>query len=199
MAEPSADTWEQERLRLHHDVFHHHFYHFLGAPPGSESDSANMAALTERQLDHRRSLPSGLQTAVSNWPAIDAAHVALFQRAPAEAITTPEARLAKAALATAEKSDWPDDVRATVYSRAGAILEQERADAQSKIKAALVKPSALLNMLDKFIFALASPKPEISPYEARQLASEFLANCRELDRELSNLGRFLKSSTSGKK
>lgn len=179
-----SGDWEKRRSLLHHDDFHHRFYHFIA----SSAD-----ALAECLMTRAAPLPPSIQKAVTAWPGISGDIKQLFDRAPAEAGTDAETMLARLALNEIERPGFPEECAAEVRLKAGAVIALHQARNRTVVDQALKDSRVLLAQLDGAVAALSGPRQALGKWEAMAEAQGFLDICSRFDRALSAIPARLRS------
>lgn len=178
------ECWEKQRAVLHHNDFHHKFYHYLGAS-GSSAEDVSVKGISRVLSGESVDLPEAATKAFNHWPKISNNLHDLFRRAPAEAIADDTAALARLALSAVEKNNYPADLAQTVRDEAQEILARSSKANCERIAAAIAEPMRLLESVDSFIMRVQQPGNELARTEAEAQVRKFLEWCRQLDRELS--------------
>lgn len=130
-------------------------------------------------------MPKSAASAFSNWPDISKQLHDLFQRAPEEAVTDPEAAVARMALKAVDDMDYPEKIAAKVRERANAIIASCAARDRELIEAALSEPERLLARLDNFIASIGKKREPVSAWNAEVHVYEFLDDCHKFGGALS--------------
>lgn len=202
-----SGNWEQDRSRLHHDAFHHRFYHFL----------ASSEEVFAKSLENgNQRLPESVEQAFANWPDISLQMHGLFARAPREAISDPQALLARMALDAVEKTGFPNDVANEIRAKAKEVIAACATRDKNKIRRAMSESKRLLKQLDTLVASMhphPSPLPRgegagrrgerdirkegMSKWEAMSLVQNLLDVCRRFDIALSGIPARLRSDTDG--
>jgi len=191
----SSGKWEKDRSRLHHDYFHHRFYHFLAA----SEDVLISFLMTANEL-----LPSPIEKAFRAWPAIAIEIRSLIDSAQVEAIADPVTMLARLALESLAGLDgsarptmsFPADLADEVRLKANAVIVASMETNRSRIEQALVEPRELLEQLNRMVATLSAPRQPMSKWDAMAEAQRFLDVCRRFDRALSGIPASLRGDDS---
>lgn len=144
-----------------------------------------MKELAAAWTGERLEPPKAAASAFSNWPTISKKLHELFERAPKEAITDPEAALAHMALKEVDDPYYPEEVAAKVRERANASITSCAERDKERIEAALTEPKRLLARLDEFIASVSEHKNPTSMQDAVMHVHRFLDDCHAFDRALS--------------
>lgn len=150
------------------------------------------------------SLPEPAAKAFRNWPTVSVSLHDLFERAPREAFTDPDAALACMTLKEIGRGGYPESAAAVVRERAEHMLTECAKRNRRFVEKAIEEPRRLVKVMDEFVALFnnrmlcphPSPLPEgegvkIVADEAERHARDFLDNCRRLDRALSEIPRRL--------
>lgn len=175
MVGSDADTWEHERARLHHDVFHHQFYQFIKA---YEDD---LIAL----LTSTASPSPTIGRVLAGWPHIAERLAVLFDRATGEAIADTEILLARLSMASTTRSDFSSELAVEVRSKAEAIISSRAAENQARIRLALAEPKRLLAELNLGVTAIDTPQIALPKSVAAERARSVLDLCRRFSDAVS--------------
>lgn len=191
-----ADGWEKQRSLLHHDAFHHRFYHFLAS---SEETLANSL------MKGNGKSPVSVEQAFTNWPEISSQIHDLFKRAPREAISDPQALLARMALDAVEEAGFPHDVASEVLAKANEVIAGCAAKDGEKIEQALSESKKLLDELDGLVASMSPhhkphPHPGSLPegegmdkWTAMEQVGNLLDVCRRFGNAMSDIPSRLRS------
>lgn len=144
-----------------------------------------MKELAAAWTGERPEPPKAAASAFSNWPDISKQLHDLFQRAPEEAVTDPEAAVARMALKAVNDPDYPEEIAAKVRERANVVMTSCAARDREQIEASLAEPKQLLARLDEFVASVGERKNLTSMRDAEMQVRQFLDDCRKFDRELS--------------
>lgn len=174
----SPSFWENDRSKLHHNDFHHGFYHYLGAGETQNQKSTMMADVLSGRT---AALTVGVARAIEHWPGISAMFHDLFNRAGSEAITDPTAALAQMAMKQMDSGSYPPDIVAEVKSRAQEVIITCSVRDQALIASAIEEPKRLLVQIDEFVSLFAERHQPIPIAEAELKAQTFMDNCRKFD------------------
>lgn len=180
---------------LHHNDYHYRFYHYLGNP-----DDSFVHDITAVLAGTASTLPEAAGKAFRNWPTISKSLRDLFKRGPREAITAPEAILARMALTEAGKGGYPESVADLVRKRAEEMLAGCEAHSGRPVVAVLAESRRLVNEMDAFVALFDAKEGEgvgISADDAEQQVRGFLEHCRKLNRELSAIPSRLRDEGIG--
>jgi len=101
-----------------------------------------------------KKLPTSVEQAFTNWPEISSQIHDLFFRAPHEAISEPQALLARMALDAVEEPGYPGEVANEVRARANEVIVACAARDKDKIRRALAEPKRLLKQLDGLVASM---------------------------------------------
>lgn len=178
------ECWEKQRAALHHDDFHHKFYHYLGAS-GSRTEDVSVKGISAKLSGEAKHMPEAATKAFNHWPKISNNLHDLFKRAPAEAIADDTAALARVALDAMEKTNYPADLAQKVRDEAHVILARSAEVNRERIAVAIAEPMRLLEFIDGFIMRVQQQGNALPRTEAETQVRKFLEWCRQLDRELS--------------
>lgn len=180
----NEDCWEKRRSTLHHDDFHHKFYHYLGAS-GSNAEDNTVNGISSVLSGKSHDLPQAVAKAFNHWPKISNSLHDLFRGAPAEAIADEKTVLARLALRAVEGNNYPADLAQKVRDEAHIILTRSTEANRERIEAAIAEPMRLLKSIDDFIMLVMRPGNALPRTEAEAQVRKFLEWCRQLDRALS--------------
>ena len=144
-----------------------------------------------------KTLPSSVENAFTNWPDISSQLHRLFARAPREAISDPQALLARMALDAIEEDDFPLEVADEVRIKANAIITECAARDKEKIECALAEPQRLLEQLDSLVVSMRAPKEPMGKWDAMGQVGGLLDVCQRLDKALSAIPSKLRSDEDG--
>lgn len=180
----TEDAWGKQRAVLHHDDFHHKFYHYLGAS-GSGAEDVSVKGVSAMLSGEAMDMPEAATKAFNHWPKISINLHDLFNRAPAEAIADDTAALARLALNAVAKNNYPTDLAQKVRGEAQSILARSAEANRERIASALAEPMRLLESIDGFIMRVQQPGNALPRTEAEAQVRKFLEWCRQLDRALS--------------
>jgi len=189
-------SWETERAILHHDDYHYRFYHYL-SKSGGEAEAAFVREIAAALAGSTRSIPEAAKKAFKHWPGISKSLRDLFDRAPREAITDPEAVLASMVLAEIGKRDYPASAAAVVRERAERVLAECAERGKGLVEKVIEEPKRLVAETDDFVALFGRADHRFAVDEAERRVRQFLDDCRRLDRALSDIPRRLREGASG--
>lgn len=186
--------WESQRATLHHNDYHYRFYHYLSKSTGETEEAfakevaAVLAGMTKR-------LPESAEKAFKNWRGISKELRDLFNRAPREAVEGPEVALARMALAEIGNGGYPKTAATAVRERAERVLAECTERSGGLVEKTIEEPRRLVKKMDEFIALFSGSRDHrLAAGEAERRVREFLGNCRQLDRALSDIPRRLRES-----
>lgn len=165
-------SWSDEFSTYHHTELGG----FLYLVNGNDENNDTVRALVDRGYS--------LSNLRENWAGHSSRLAEYFARAPREARATPQAQLARIALAAIEDSGLPTEVINEVLSEANAIIAECEAQNRNEIENYLVTPKKLLNELDGQVASLLATSKPMNKWEAMLRVGELRTSLDNLYAEL---------------
>ena len=153
--------------------------------------------LVNALMNGSKTLPASVEDAFTNWPGISSQLHRLFARAPREAISDPQALLARMALDAIEENGFPREAADEVRAKANAIIAECAARDEEKIVHVLAEPQRLLEQLDGLVVSMRAPKEPMGKWDAMGQVGGLLDVCQRLDKALSAIPSKLRSDEDG--
>jgi len=190
-------TWDKERTRLNHDVFHHNFFHHFGAGAQSFNRCKLIAFLENRESD----MGPEIHKVLNGWNNISQQFENLFDRANQDLITDVDGWFAQQALLEIEKKYFSEKVRDAAVKAANEILSKQSILNSEHIDKVLCKPRSSLASIDEFVdnilkIACSSSRQPMSVNDAQLVVDQFLNDCQEFTCAVSAIPSKLKQTTS---
>lgn len=179
--------WERRRAILHHNDYHHRFYHFLA--------SAEDALVLYLMHPDTRRLP-GIEKAIDAWPAFSQHVRQLFAQAPTLAIVDVDSWLETKALSFRDRTADSQQANDATSSTIDAVVSGRAAKRDSRIARALCDSTELLAALDLAVDALSITNQPMNKWEAMEEAQRFLELCRRFDLAFSAIPTALRDSSA---
>lgn len=179
----SSGKWENDRSLLHHNEFHHRFYHYLGAS-GSNVEDGSVNGISCVLSGESTELPEAAAKAFNHWSKISINLHELFNRAPVEAMADVTVALARLAIQAVAENNYPADLAQKVREQAHTILARSAEANRERIASSISEPMRLLESIDGFIMRVQRRGQALSRMEAEAQVRKFLEWCRQLDRAL---------------
>lgn len=169
---------------LHHNDFHHRFYHYLGAS-GSNVEDNSVKGISCVLSGESTDLPGAVAKSFNHWPKISKNLHDLCNRAQTEAMADVKAVLARLALQAVAENNYPADLAQKIRDQAYTILVRSAEANRERIAAAIAEPMRLLESIDGFIMRVQRQENTLPYSEAEAQVRKFLEWCRQLDHALS--------------